>query len=209
MLFSKYNSLNYAKYLNNCDLNYKYFLNSITETPLVDKIVVELPTNMLPNIENTEDDYQNKLLLKCFLAFYFMNFKMAYINCNSFQDTNIVAGTRNSFHYAYLSTYVNSNEKYKILSEFFNENDRYNDSIKPLTKLSNTLINSKHSTDTLNFRLDIQATRMSNYKDILNLLFTRIELQKLKLKLNIVFKKFNNKMSSFDEFKNFFYMWNI
>jgi hypothetical protein len=209
MLYSKYNSLNYTKYLNNCDLNYKYFLKSITETPSVDKIIVELPTNMLPNIENTEDDYQNRLLLKCFLAFYFMNFKMPYINCNSFQDSKIVAGTRNSFHYAYLSTYSNSNETYQILSELFNENDRYNNGIKTLTKLNKNLTNSKHKEDILNFRLDIQATRISNYKEILNVLFTRIELQKLKLKLNIVFKKFNNKMSSFDEFKNFFYMWNI
>jgi len=209
MLFSKYNSLNYVKYLNNCDLNYKYFLKSIAETPSVDKIVVELPTNMLPNIETTEDDYQNRLLLKCFLAFYFMNFKMPYINCNGFKDKELVSGTSNSFHYAYLLTYANKLEQYQLLAELFNENDRYNEGIKNLTKLNKNLINSNAKSNILNFRLEIQAVRMSEYKDILNSLFERVELQKLKLKLNIVFKKFNNKMISSNEFRNFFFLWNI
>ncbi len=209
MLFSKYNSLNYVKYLNNCDLNYKYFLKSITETPSVDKIIVELPTNMLPNIETTEDDYQNRLLLKCFLAFYFMNFKMPYINCNGFKNKELVSGTKNSFHYAYMSTYNNGMEQYQLLSELFNENDRYNKGIKNLTKLNKNLTNSKNKTDILNLRFEIQTTRMSEYKDILNTLFSRIELQKLKLKLNIVFKKFDTKMISSDEFRSFFYLWNI
>ena len=53
---------------------------------------------MLPNIDITEDDYQNRLLLKCFLAFYFMNFKMPYINCNNFKNKDIVAGTKNIYN---------------------------------------------------------------------------------------------------------------
>jgi len=209
MLFSKYNSLNYVKYLNNCDLNYKYFLKSITETPSVDKIIVELPTNMLPNIETTEDDYQNRLLLKCFLAFYFMNFKMPYINCNNFKNKNIVVGTKNSFHYAYMSICHNKMKQYQLLSELLNENDRYNTGIKSLTQLNKSLTNSKNDTDLLNLRFEIQAIRVAEYKDILNVLFARVELQKLKLKLNIVFKKFKTKMLSVEEFKNFFYIWNI
>lgn len=209
MLFSKYNSLNYVKYLNNCDLNYKYFLKSITETPSIDKIVIELPTNMLPNIDTTEDDYQNRLLLKCFLAFYFMNFKMPYINCNNFKNKDIVAGTKNSFHYAYQSVYNNSLEHYQLLSELFNENDRYNKGIKSLTKLNNNLGNLKSKNNPVNIRFDIQMVRMSEYKHILNTLFTRVELQKLKLKLNIVFKKSVSKQVSFDEFRNFFYIWNL
>lgn len=209
MFFSKYNSLNYVKYLNNCDLNYKYFLKSIMETPSIDKIIIELPTNMLPNIETVEDDYQNRLLLKCFLAFYFINFKIPYINCNNFKNKEALVGTTNSFHYAYLLTYKNKIEHYQLLSEIFNENDRYNMSIKALTKLNTNLVNSKNKADILNLRFEIQGTHMSDYKNILNILFTRIELQKLKLKLNIVFKKFNIKMISFNEFKNFFYIWNI
>lgn len=206
MLFSKYNSLNYAKYLNNCDLNYKYFLKSITETPSVDKIIVELPTNMLPNIETTEDDYQNRLLLKCFLALYFTNFKVPYVNCNEFRNKEIVSGTKSSFHYAYITSYKNTLEKYQLLSELFNDNDYSNQGTKTLTKLNKPLITSQINTDLLNFRLEILASRVSDYKEVLNLLFERGELQKVKLKLNVVFKKFNAKFSSSDEFRNFFFM---
>jgi hypothetical protein len=209
MISSKYNSLNYVKYLNNCDLNYKYFLNSISETPVLDKIVFELPTNMLPNMETSEDDYQTRLLLKCFLAFYFINLKMPYINCNRFKDSSIVSGTLSSYHYSYLSTYNNLTDKYKLMSVLLNENDRYNASNVTLTKLNKELQINNSKKDLLNFKMEIQALRVVAYKDILTTLFTRAELQKLKFKLNIVFKNFNNKISSTEEFKNFFFMWNI
>jgi len=209
MISSKYNSINYVKYLNNCDLNYKYFLKSINETPVLDKIVFELPTNMLPNIETAEDDSKARMLLKCFLAFYFINLKMPYINCNRFRNPDVVRGTTNNFHYAYLTTYSNLIEKYKLMSVLFNENDRYNASVKTLTKLNKEIQINKYKTDTLNFKLEIQALRVIEYKDILTTLFSRAELQNLKFKLNIIFKNFNNKMLSMDEFKNFFYMWNI
>ena len=204
----KYNSIHYAKYLNNCDLNYKYFLTSIKETPSIKKINLELPTNKLPNIEITEDDYQTKTLLKCFLTFYFINFKMPYINCNKFKNLNTVIGTTNSFHYAYLQTFNNVLDNYKLLLLLLNENDSESINIKSLTKL-NTVLEDKTNNNLLNFRLEIQAFRVIEYKDILNMLFTRSELQKLKLKLNIVFKNFNNKMISAAEFRNFFYLWNI
>lgn len=207
MLSLKYNSIHYAKYLNNCDLNYKYFLKSIKETPSIDKIILELPTNKLPNIEVTEDDYQTKTLLKCFLAFYFMNLKMPYINCNKFKDINTVAGTTNSFHYAYLQTFNNALENYKLLLLFLNENDSQSLSIQNLTKFDTTFKN-KLQNNSFNFRLEIQALRIIEFKDILNVLFTRAELQKLKFKLNIVFKNLN-KMLSVNEFRNFFYIWNI
>lgn len=209
MTSSKYNSFSYVKYLNNCDLNYKYFLNSINETPVVDKIVLELPTNMLLNMETGEDDYKTRMLLKCFLAFYFINLKMPYVNCNRFKNSKIVMGTNNSYHYAFLASYNNLIEKYKLISLLFNENDRYNASIKSLTKMDKDLVVKNKKTDILNFRLEIQALRVVEYKDILTTLFTRGELQKLKFKLNIVFKNFNNKISSVDEFKNFFHIWNI
>lgn len=206
MITSKYNSVNYLKYLNNCDINYKYCLKSITETPVLDKIVFELPTNKLPNMETSEDSSQAIMLLKCFLAFYFINLKMPYINCNSFKDSKIVSGTNNSFHYAYLKTYTSFLDKAQLMLLLFNENDRYNTSIKNLTKLDQK-VNNKNNV--LNFRLDIQANRIVEYKDILQTLFTKNELQKLKFKLNIVFKNSNNKILLTNEFKNFFYMWNI
>lgn len=209
MISSKYNSINYVKYLNNYDLNYKYFLKSINETPVVDKIIFELPTNMLPNIETSEDDYKTRMLLKCFLAFYFINLKMPYINCNRFKNTDVVRGTVSNYHYAYLTTYNNLIEKYKLLSVLFNENDRYNISIKTLTKLNKEVQINKYKTNTLNFKLEIQALRVVEYKDILLTLFSRNELQNLKFKLNIIFKNFDNKLTSMNEFKNFFYMWNI
>jgi hypothetical protein len=209
MISSKYNSLNYLKYLNNCDLNYKYYLKSINETPVVDKIIVELPTNMLPGMETTEEDNQNKLLLKCFLAFYFLNLKMPYINCNNFKDNNVVKGSNNSFHYAYLSTYNNLIEKYQLISLLFNENDQDNNSIQSLTKLNKKISFNNPNSNTLNFRLDVQALRIAEYKDILNTIFERAELQKFKFKLNIVFKNFNNKINCAKELKMFLYMWNI
>jgi len=209
MISSKYNSLNYLKYLNNCDLNYKYYLKSINETPAVDKIVFELPTNMLPSMETTEEDNQNKLLLKCFLAFYFINLKMPYINCNHFKDNNVIRGSNNNFHYAYLNTYNNLIEKYQLISLLFNENDRDNNSIQSLTKLDKKISLNNSNSNTLNFRLDVQALRIAEYKDILNTIFERAELQKLKLKLNIVFKNFNNKINSTEELKMFLYMWNV
>jgi hypothetical protein len=209
MISSKYNSINYVKYLNNCDLNYKYFLKSLNETPVLDKIIFELPTNMLPNMEIMDDDYKNRMLLKCFLAFYFINFKMSYINCNNFKNANIVTGTNNSFHYSYLTSYNNSTEKYKLLSVLFNENDRDNTSINVLTKLNKNISIDNCKTDILNFRLEIQPLKVVEYKDIFNLFFTRAELQKVKLKLNLVFKKFNNKKITINEFKNFFFLWNI
>ena len=204
----KYNSVHYTKYLNNCDLNYKYFLKSIKETPSISKIVLELPTNKLPNIDITEDDYQTKTLLKCFLTFYFINFKVPYINCNKFKNLNTVVGTTNSFHYAYLQTFNNVFDNYKMLLLLLNENDSESLNIIPLTKL-NTSLGANTPNNLLNFRLEILAFRVIEYRDILNMLFTRSELQKLKLKLNIVFKNFNNKMVSAAEFRNFFYIWNI
>ena len=204
----KYNSVHYTKYLNNCDLNYKYFLKSIKETPSISKIVLELPTNKLPNIDITEDDYQTKTLLKCFLTFYFINFKVPYINCNKFKNLNTVVGTTNSFHYAYLQTFNNVFDNYKMLLLLLNENDSESLNIIPLTKL-NTSLGANTPNNLLNFRLEILAFRVIEYRDILNMLFTRSELQKLKLKLNIVFKNFNNKMISAAEFRNFFYLWNI
>ena len=63
--------------------------------------------------------------------------------------------------------------------------------------------------NTVNIRFDIQAVRISEYKDILNTLFTKVELQKLKLKLNIIFKKNISKDIYFDDYRNFFYIWNI
>jgi hypothetical protein len=209
MISSKYNSLNYLKYLNNCDLNYKYYLKSINETPAVDKIVFELPTNMLPSMEISEEDNQNKLLLKCFLAFYFINLKMPYINCNHFKDNNVVRGSNNSFHYAYLNTYNNLIEKYQLISLLFNENDRDNDSIQNLSKFDKKISLNNPNSNTLNFRLDVQALRIAEYKDILNTIFDRAELQKLKFKLNIVFKNFNNKINSMEELKMFLYIWNV
>ena len=204
-----YNSLNYVKYLNNYDLNYKYFLKSIKETPTLDKIVFELPTNKLPNIETTEDDYQTRILLKCFLAFYFMNLKMPYINCNGFKNSNVTSGTNSSFHYAYLRTYNKMAEKYQLLLLMLNENDFSNLNIKNLNKLNHKININKYKNDFLNFRLEVQALRIVEYRDILNTFFVQTELQKLKLKLNFVFKNFNNKMLSIDEFRNFFFVWNI
>ena len=204
----KYNSVHYTKYLNNCDLNYKYFLKSIKETPSISKIVLELPTNKLPNIDITEDDYQTKTLLKCFLTFYFINFKVPYINCNKFKNLNTVVGTTNSFHYAYLQTFNNVFDNYKMLLLLLNENDSESLNIIPLTKL-NTSLGANTPNNLLNFRLEILGFRVIEYRDILNMIFTRSELQKLKLKLNIVFKNFNNKMVSAAEFRNFFYIWNI
>lgn len=209
MTSSKYNSINYVKYLNNCDLNYKYFLKSINETPVLDKIVFELPTNMLSNIETTEDDYKTCILLKCFLAFYFINLKMPYINCNRFKNPNIIKGATSNFHYAYLTTYNSLVEKHKLMSVLFNENDRYNAGIKTLTKINKKTKTNKYKTNSLNFKLEIEALRVVEYKDILIILFSKAELHNLKFKLNIVFKNFNNKISSTEEFKNFFYMWNI
>ena len=209
MISLKYNSINYSKYLNNCDLNYKYFLKSIKETPVLEKIVFELPTNKLPNIETTEDDYQTRMLLKCFLAFYFMNFKMPYINCNNFKNKNMISGTSNSYHYAYLRTYTKITEKYELILLMLNENDRSNISIKNLTKLDRNIAANKYKTDFLNFRLEAQVLRIIEYRDILNSLFVKTELQKLKLKLNFIFKNFNNKMISINEFRNFFFFWNI
>lgn len=175
------------------------------ETPKVEKITLELPTNMLPNIEVTEDDYQNRLLLKCFLTLYFMNFKTPYIQCNQFKDKEIVAGTKSSFHYSYFLNYNNNVDIYMLLLELFNENDRENQAINILTKL-NKSINKESSL--FNVRAEIQATRVSNYRDILNVLFTRSELQKLKLRINIIFNNKNNKLESFKEIKQFICLWN-
>lgn len=205
MSFSQYNSLNYARYLNRCDLNYKYFIQSVADTPKIDKITLELPTNMLPNIENTEDDYQNRLLLKCFLALYFISFKMPYINCNKFKDKDVVIGTKSSFHYAYSINYISDADKSAFLVELFNENDINNQAITFLTKLDKALAANENS---FNVRAEIQTVRVSGYRDILNLLFTRSELQQLKLKLNIKLTNKNNKLISYNEIKNFLCMWN-
>lgn len=207
MLLLKYNSIHYANYLNHCDLNYKYFLNSIHETPSIEKIILELPTNKVSNVENNEDDYQTKILLKCFLALYFTNLKLPYINCNKFKNPQTALGTNISFQYAYLQTFNNFIESYKLLLLLLNENDFQNSSIKSLTKFT-TVLNSNIN-NSLNFRLDIQASRIIEYKDVLNSLFSRNELQKIKFKLNIIFKNFNGKMLSANEFKNFFFMWNV
>lgn len=206
MSFTQYNSTNYIKYLNDCDLNYKYFLKSISDTPRVEKITLELPTNMLPNIETTEDDYQNRLLLKCFLALYFISFKKPYINCNKFKNKDLVAGTKNSFHYSYIVNYLNDVEKFNLFSEILNENDTNNQAIAVLTDLDSTI---SAKTSLLNVKAEINVMRISGYRDILNTLFTRSELQKLKLKLNIIFKNSNNKIRSFNEIKHFMCLWNI
>lgn len=206
MSFNQYNSTNYLKYLNDCDLNYKYFLKSISDTPKFEKISLELPTNLLPNIETTEDDYQNRLLLKCFLALYFISFKKPFINCNKFKNKDIVAGTKNSFHYSYLVNYLNDFDQYSLLSELFNENDSNNKASTVLTNLDSTI---ESKTELLNVKIEINVMRLSGCRDILNTLFTRSELQKLKLKLNIVFKNSNNKMQSFNEIKHFMCLWNI
>lgn len=205
MIFSRYNSLNYINYLNNCDINYKYFINSILETPKVEKLTLELPTNMLPNIDVTEDDYQNRLLLKCFLTLYFMNFKTPYIQCNKFKDKEIVAGTKSSFHYSYFLNYNNNYGISVLLLELFNENDSENQAINMLTKLNK---NVDKQCSFFNVRAEIQAIRVSNYRDILNILFTRSELQKLKLRINIIFNNKKNKIESFTEIKQFLCLWN-
>lgn len=209
MVSLKYNSINYAKYLNSCDINYKYFLQSIKDTPVLDKIVFELPTNKLPNVEVTEDDYQTRLLLKCFLVSYFINFKMPYINCNKFKNTDITLGTNSSYHYAYLQTNNKIMDKYQLMLLLLNENDRSNISIKNLTKLNNKLNINKYQKDILNFRLEVQASRIVEYREVLNTFFNRGELQNLKFKFNFIFKNFNTKMISVNEFRNFFFIWNI
>jgi hypothetical protein len=209
MISLKYNSLHYNKYLNDCDINYKYCLKSINDIPVLKKVVFELPTNMLPNMEISEEEYRTRLLLKCFLSFYLINYKTPYINCNRFQNSKIVGGTINNFHYTYLATYNNLIEKYTLLSLLFNETDRNNKSYNILTKLNKKININTQASDALNFRVELQASRIIEYKEILSNIFTRIELQNLKFKLNIVFKKFNNKILSVDELKNFFYMWNI
>lgn len=209
MVSLKYNSLNYSKYLNNCDLNYKYFLKSINDTPSIEKIVFELPTNMLPNMETAEDDYRTKTLLKCFLAFYYINLKMPYINCNNFKTPSFVNATNNSYHYAYLISYNNLMEKYKLLSLLLNETDSYNTSINTLTKLTKNITTNKQEPNFLNLRLEVEALKVVEFKEILSNIFNRVELQKLKFKVNIVFKNINNKVLSINEVKNFFYIWNI
>jgi hypothetical protein len=95
------------------------------------------------------------------------------------------------------------------MSVLFNENDRYNAGIKTLTKINKKTKTNKYKTNSLNFKLEIEALRVVEYKDILIILFSKAELHNLKFKLNIVFKNFNNKISPTEEFKNFFYMWNI
>jgi len=204
----KYNSINYAKYLNNCDINYKYFLKSINDTPVIDKIVFEFPTNMLPNMETMNEDSKNRMLLKCFIAFYFINFKMPYINCNRFKNLTVTRGTLSNFHYAYIANYTNLLDKYKLLSLLLNENDRLNASIKSLTNLNKKIVNNDNN-NCLNFKLEVEASRVTEYKNILSTIFLKTELQNLKFKINIVFKNFNNKIVSIEEFKNFFYIWNI
>jgi len=207
MISLKYNSLNYAKYLNNCDLNYKYYIKSIKDTPNLDKIIFELPTNKLPNIEITEDDYQNRLLLKCFLSVYFINSKFPYINCNKIKNENITLGSNNNYHYAYLQTSNTFVNKYQLMLLLLNENDRSNINIKNLTNFNNKLNSNKKNI--LNFRLEAQASKIVEFKDIFNIFFNRTELQSLKIKINFLFKNFNTKMISINEFRNFFFIWNI
>lgn len=207
MLSLKYNSIHYANYLNSCDLNYKYFLKSIKETPSIEKIILELPTNKFSAVENNEDDYQTKTLLKCFLALYFTNLKLPYINCNKFKSLDTAVGSVASFQYAYLQTFNSPIEKLKLLLLLLNENDFQSSGIKNLTKFT-TVLESKCN-DSFNFRLDIQSGRIVEYKEVLNVLFSRNDLQKVKVKLNIIFKNFSGKMISTNEFKSFFFMWNV
>lgn len=206
MVSIKYNSINYAKYLNSCDLNYKYYLQSINDTPVLDKIVFELPTNKFSNISTTEDDYQNRILLKCFLSFYFMNFKLPYLNCNKFKNF-IPENESSSYQYSYLYTYHKMIDKYSLLLLLLNENDKDNFGVKNLTNFKKNLITNKK--DTLNFKLEIQISKIIEYREIVNLFFNRAELQNLKLKLNFIFKNFKNKVISINELKNFFFFWNI
>lgn len=206
----KYNSLNYIKYLNNCDLNYKYSLKSIQETPVLKKIIFELPTNNLSNIETTEEEYQSGLLLKCFLACYFINNKIPHINCNKFKNNKIAEQFSNNNHqYSYLQTFDNILEKYQVIFSLLRENDYSNVSFRNLTKLNTHIYTNKQANEFLNFRLEVQAARIVEYRDIFANFFLKIELQNLKLKLNFVFKNVNNKLVSIEEFKNFFLFWNI
>jgi len=207
MLNLKYNSLNTLKYLNQCDIAYKYNLFSITELPEVEKVVFELPTNTLPFIENVEDDYQGRLLLKCYLAFYFINLRLPFINCNKFDKQLYTFLTNNNFQYSYKVTYNNFSEINKLLFIFLNDNNRINKHFKVLSHL-NKKLKSKSQFNNLNVKLDISLAKINEYKDILNFIYTPAEVPFIKGKLNLIVKNVKGNFISINELRNYLFLWN-
>jgi hypothetical protein len=195
----------YTLQYNSYDLNYKLKLKSIYSKPKIAKVAVHLNPQSLLNTLNIDEHLKQKILLKCWILLYFLNFTIPMINSFYLKDTDSRSVRQPVNFYSFMISKTNRIDLLQLLMFFFIEHD----SIEP-NILSHKFINKNTITENqINYQLLINIKRLTSLTDLLEGLFNKVELQAVNVELNLVINTGYKNTLKGKMIKSIFPLWNL
>jgi hypothetical protein len=190
---------------NSYDLNYKLKLKSIYSKPKITKIAVHLNPQSLLNMLNIDEHLKQKILLKCWILLYFLNFTIPTINSFYLKDTDSRSVRQPVNFYSFMISKRNRIDLLQLLMFFLIEHD----SIES-TSLSHKFLDKNIITENqINYQLLINIKRLTSLTELLEGLFNKVELQSVNLELNLVINTGSKNTLKRKMIKSIFPLWNL
>jgi len=190
---------------NSYDLNYKLKLKSSYNRPHINKIVIRLNPQSLLSTLTTDENLKQRILLKCWIIIYYLNFMIPNINSFYLKDSDHQNSKQPTSFYSFAISKSNRMDVLQLLIFLLVEHDALD------LGISNKAFANKNEIKKgqLNCQVLLDLRRLSSLNELLEQLFNKVELQALKLELNFVIFTGYNINLKYKTIKNIFPLWNL